>query len=295
MSNGGNIMNGAHIISDTGVVTIIFDGQAYTIQSDHKNYDGIKDALNEGDYTEAVNLIDISSKIDISLKSVQFVRGMIKIVGGVLYYGDHAVDNSMADRILKMQEEGFDVNPILAFLDNLMKNPSYRAVQETYGFLEASSLPLTEDGCFLAYKRVRDDYMDWYSNSIDNSVGQIVTMPRNMVDEDKNRACSSGLHFCSLGYLSSFHAYEGKIVILKIDPQDVVSIPIDYNNSKGRCCRYEVIAEYTGDDPAKAFAHSVYSSDGGEYEPDGYDDCECDEDYCDGCGYSHHDCECGSW
>ena len=32
-------------------------------------------------------------------------------------------------------------------------------------------------------------------------------------------------------------------MLLKINPADVVSIPIDYNNSKGRCCRYEVIKE----------------------------------------------------
>ena len=33
-------------------------------------------------------------------------------------------------------------------------------------------------------------------------------------------------------------------MIVKIDPADVVSIPVDYNNSKGRCCKYEVIAEH---------------------------------------------------
>ena len=32
-------------------------------------------------------------------------------------------------------------------------------------------------------------------------------------------------------------------MVLKINPRDVVSIPNDYNNQKGRCCRYEVIDE----------------------------------------------------
>jgi len=32
-------------------------------------------------------------------------------------------------------------------------------------------------------------------------------------------------------------------VIVKIDPADVVSIPSDYNNQKGRCCKYMVIRE----------------------------------------------------
>ena len=32
-------------------------------------------------------------------------------------------------------------------------------------------------------------------------------------------------------------------MILKINPADVVAIPKDYNNTKGRTCRYEVIGE----------------------------------------------------
>ena len=30
-------------------------------------------------------------------------------------------------------------------------------------------------------------------------------------------------------------------MILKINPRDVVSIPVDYNNTKGRACKYEVV------------------------------------------------------
>ena len=32
-------------------------------------------------------------------------------------------------------------------------------------------------------------------------------------------------------------------MILKINPRDVVSIPSDYNDAKGRACKYEVISE----------------------------------------------------
>jgi len=35
-------------------------------------------------------------------------------------------------------------------------------------------------------------------------------------------------------------------VIVKINPADVVAIPSDYKNTKGRCCRYEVVAEMVG-------------------------------------------------
>jgi hypothetical protein len=45
-------------------------------------------------------------------------------------------------------------------------------------------------------------------------------------------------------------------VILKINPRDVVSIPSDYNNSKGRACRYEIAGEL-GVDPDTAFTAAV--------------------------------------
>ena len=45
-------------------------------------------------------------------------------------------------------------------------------------------------------------------------------------------------------------------MILKINPADVVSIPTDYNASKGRACRYEVIGEL-GVHPDDAFKAPV--------------------------------------
>jgi hypothetical protein len=129
------------------------------------------------------------------------------------------------------------------FMHNLMKNPSKRSVDELYGFLEKNNLPLTPDGHFLAYKKVRRDFKDIHSGTMDNSPGTIVEMERNQVDDNKDQTCSTGLHFCGLSYLDHFGGSDSRVVIVKIDPADVVSIPSDYNGAKGRACRYEVIGE----------------------------------------------------
>jgi hypothetical protein len=126
-------------------------------------------------------------------------------------------------------------------MENLMQNPSYRSVNELYGFLEANNLSITPDGHFLAYKKVRENYTDVHSGKFDNSVGKVCEMERNLVDDNKDNTCSFGLHFCSEGYLKHFGG--DRIMIVKINPRDVVSIPTDYNNSKGRTCRYEVVGE----------------------------------------------------
>jgi hypothetical protein len=56
-------------------------------------------------------------------------------------------------------------------------------VTELYGFLEKGNLPITNDGHFLAYKKVRKDYKDCHSGTMDNSIGQVVEMERNQVDD----------------------------------------------------------------------------------------------------------------
>jgi hypothetical protein len=67
-------------------------------------------------------------------------------------------------------------------------------------------------------------------------------MERNKVNENKDQTCSYGLHFAAYEYAEGF-GRGGRMMIMKINPKDVVSIPSDYNNQKGRCCKYEVLAE----------------------------------------------------
>jgi hypothetical protein len=131
--------------------------------------------------------------------------------------------------------------------------------------LEKNSLPITPDGCFLAYKRVRENYMDCHTGTMDNSVGRVVEMERNMVDDNRNNTCSSGLHFCSHSYLSSFGGE--RTVIVKIDPADVVSIPSDYNDAKGRACRYTVIGEVGRNPEDKAEFNKPVQNNASSLEP----------------------------
>lgn len=177
-----------------------------------------------------------------------------------------------------MLREGFNVNPFVKFMENLMLNPSKRAVDELYGFLEACNLPITPDGHFLAYKRVRNDYRDIYTGTMDNSVGNVLEMQRNAVDEDKDRTCSAGLHFCSKTYLPHFGCGGGsRVVVVKINPRDVVAIPSDYNNAKGRTCRYEVVDELPLDE-SELLINDLPDGFSGEYSTEDFADSWYDDD-----------------
>lgn len=228
-------------INSTANVTVFFDGQPHVVASGTPQYDLVRAAIAAGDLQAVRDAIHIRQSV------VNLSHGNITLDGKTLMYDGRPLHGVLVDRILQVIKDAGDAGPLLAFLNNLMQNPSRRAVEELYTFLERCDLPITSDGYFLAYKRVRDDYRDCHSGTIDNSVGQYVSMPRNAVDEDQHRTCSVGLHFCSKGYLGSFGGE--RIMVLKINPADVVAIPVDYDFAKGRCWRYEVVGELdTNDD-----------------------------------------------
>lgn len=229
------------IKSDTHITLVFEDGESATVYNSEDNYDAVCEAVKNKDWELA---LELAKPIEIVKRSIEGID-KVAIEGGFVTYDGVPLHNTLTTRMLDMHNDGFDISPMALFLENLMQNPSFRAVNELYDFLESSNLPITEDGHFLAYKRVTGDFKDIHSGRFDNSPGTFVEMPRNMVNEDKNQTCSAGLHFCAREYLPEFGSYSetNAVVMLKINPADVVSIPSDYNNAKGRCCKYYVVRE----------------------------------------------------
>lgn len=240
-------MSYPYIIQGKNIILVV-DNQSYTIAPDHINYDKISEAIREQDWSVIPDLVDPKRSI------IKYTEGNVQIEGDRLLWQGKEIHNELSRRMIEILKDGFTITPWVNFMNNLMENPSMRAVNELYTFLERNRLPITPDGYFLAYKKVRADYTDCHSGTISNRVGEKPSMPRNEVDDDKDRTCSYGLHFCGLSYLDHFHG--DRTMILKINPRDVVSIPSDYNGAKGRCCTYEVIGEL-GISASEAFTQSV--------------------------------------
>lgn len=252
-----NIIKNKIIITNNKI--IIFDEKNNPIyfykDKNKENFEEIKENINNNNINYINNLIDNHNKKKKEIK--KFLENSLKLnknlfyKEGNIYYKNEIIDNSLTKKIIKMiEKKQKNLNNIVKFLDNLLQNPSKNAIKELYGFLEYGNLPITKDGYFLAYKKVTSDFKDIYTHTFDNSVGSTCKMKRNLVDNNKNITCSKGLHFCSKEYLKHFGVSNSNIVvILKINPKDVVSIPVDYNNTKGRCCKYKVINTYTIDLP----------------------------------------------
>jgi hypothetical protein len=243
-------------------LVVVTGGKQYTASDTHASYAAILEAIKTDNWEIIPSLMDVASHIN------KLGRDKITVVNGVVMFNGDEIHNTLTVRLLEMLSQGFNVDPMIKLLENLMANPLKTAIDEFYLFIEGNKLPITEDGCIIAYKRVNDSYLDLFSHTVVNTPAHLlpggtmepvttinkvttevvngvttVSMPRSMVDANRAIDCSVGLHFCSLSYLGEFHQGSGRILLLKINPRDIVSIPYDYNNTKGRCWKYEVIGE----------------------------------------------------
>lgn len=237
-------MNIKRIAYVTGNESIAFslDGVMQLIPKSHMNYNNLIAVLDSGNI-EGVRPLLVSIKQSIADSS----DGSIKLgEDNQLYFEGEVLHSSMLTRLISLRRDGLNIRPLLNFQRNILDNPSPRARAELYAFMEVNNLPVTADGYFIAYKMVRADYRDIYTGSMDNSPGCVPKMDRSKVDPDKDKTCSFGLHFAGLHYVRSGYGDSergDRLMAVKINPRDVVAIPSDYNNSKGRACEYLILRE----------------------------------------------------
>jgi hypothetical protein len=225
-----------YILTDRSL-TIVLNDEPKTITSENPVWNDAITAIREGRFDDLPDLLDKSKAI------ARFSHGKIEVRDGLVTYAGEEIHNIVVDRILNFIKNGLPYEPLVKFLDKLMQNPSRRAVNELYKFLEHKKMPLTPDGDFLAYKSVRADFKDWYSGEHDFSIGQVREMARNQVCDNADVGCSAGYHAGSEEYAKSFNG-GGNLVIVKINPADVVSVPTDCECQKLRASRLEVVALY---------------------------------------------------
>ena len=245
-----------------GSLTVVVDGKAMTMQKDHPAWTQAIDALNNEEYDRLENLFDVSKAVEDYVDN----ESGITVKEGSVFFQDEAIHNVVVDKILGFMRQGLPFKPLVRFLGKLMANPSRRAVNELYAFLEHKSMPITPDGNFVAYKGVTSDFKDFHTGKFDNSVGQTLSMIRNGVCDDANIGCSYGFHAGSYEYAKGYASNGGHLLRVEIDPTDVVSVPLDCNCQKLRTAKYKVIALHESIE--RPLDDGIY----GEYDDDNWDD-----------------------
>lgn len=260
----------SYIKTKDAITLTTSEGDLITVSKEHKYYNKISELLSKlpDNLEEKIKEVLLTTdKVNKKLKKYK-----IQVVNNVVYYKGYpcAKNNILINKIIAMVLDGDNISHLVKFLENLERNPAKHAVDELYGFLEKNSFTLTPQGTFLAYKKVRHDYKDIYSNTFDNSVGCTVQMGRNLVDDNRNHTCSQGLHVCAFEYLKHFsYDTDDRVVLVEVNPADVVSVPVDYGNAKMRVSMYTVVDDVT----ELAKDASIFDVDGCLYiHDDDYDE-----------------------
>lgn len=272
-----------------GTLTVVLDcgAEILTARNDHPKWTQIVEAFKAGNEAVLQSLLSLKTVVE------NYSVGELSInTTGVTYRGQpmHSVDSN---RVMAFLRDGLPFKPLANYMARKMANPSARAISELYNFLEHKNMPITPEGKIIAYKGVNLDFYSVRGNTatvvvqgevnsegqILNTVGSTVEVERSSVDDDFRQGCSFGLHAGSLQYATGWGR---RVVLVEIDPADVVSVPEDCGCQKLRCCKYKVIGEYTGPMP-EAFTDEFSGEDDGNYE---------NEETCDRCGNEEIHCVC---
>ena len=232
--------------------TVVIDTQSYQFDHAHPEYESLVECVKVGDAVAFLELLEVGTVIE------NWSDGNFQFTEGFLYYEDEQVASQPTNRIIQLIKNGWDHKPMLAYLDRLYQNVSNRAVMESYDWCSHKGLPITPDGCLVGYKGVavytgedktdkmgrplsEGDLVDKWSSSIRNNVADEVTMNRRKVSDNCSEGCAAGLHVGTYNYASDWAGSGGKVVLVKFDPADIVSVPTDCEFQKMRVSGYTVI------------------------------------------------------
>jgi len=225
-----------------GFITVVWDNTPFTIRSEEEFFPVALEAYKKEDWSTLYQAMNPANYINEQYKHLD-----IAVVNGQVTYKGSVIHNAVTVRILDFIREKLNISHLVAFLQNLMENPSMASVNELYQFLEHKNIPITDKGTFLAYKSIRQDWTDWHTGRVSNKIGESPRMARNLVDDNRRNHCSSGYHVGALEYATDFNNCSGRrIVICEVNPADVVSVPEDHNCQKVRVTGYTVVGEYDG-------------------------------------------------
>ena len=179
-------------------------------------------------------------------------NGKVVVVPGVEKLKQHIAHATKLDNTKGME----------AFLKRLGAAISKRDhnVQDVLRFMEQGDLPLTDDGCIIAYKVLRSTtkgsytkklpegvFVDCHTGKVEQRVGSFVTQSEDLIKKDKYQ-CGTGLHIARRAYLNGFHG--DIIVMVKIKPEDVIVVPHG-EPDKMRVKGYHILAKIPKDEHKK--------------------------------------------
>jgi hypothetical protein len=242
-------------------VVVFIPGREPLVATDaHPNFRRIVDAVdNDQVYLLTVEDFDVEAAIR---KALTPLSGRVSVAYGQVYFDGEKVNGSIEDLILRFLDQGSpEWKPLVAFMENIASNPIEHSREQLFDWLNARDFSILPTGEIVAYKGVEfTHFLDLkpdeqalrsihegtafvdgvkHKGRIPNTVGAVVTMPRDEVAHDPSVSCHTGLHVGTYDYASRWA--RGAMLQVAVNPADVVSVPTDASGEKVRVCRYRVL------------------------------------------------------
>lgn len=228
----------SHLITPANITIVFSDTNPVSIPVEDYRYELVWELL------QAKRFQDLWAAVDVGEKINAHTNGKFTVSNGVVIIDGEELPSTLSDKLLEFVAQKEDTTPLEKFWQNLKKNPSKDSKRDLFDFMRVNKMPITPNGHFIAYKRVRDDFLDCYTGTICNKPGKVIKMLREEVDQDRSHTCSKGLHVAAFSYANTFQK-TGVMLEVEVNPRDVVAVPPDYRQQKMRVCRYRVIQKAT--------------------------------------------------
>jgi hypothetical protein len=263
-----------NIVTDDGdpsSVTIFPEGgKSQVATREHPNFpmilQKIADATTE---QEVIDLFDVRRAVEGRFNKVS---DRVSIRGNNVYFDNMPQEGVLVDTILQFHYAGSDdFMALVNFMEKIELNPNPHSREHLFRWLKSGRFSITPDGDIIAYKGVNrktgatmvgkgdanDEYLSTRSGPaivdgnphksgfVPNKPGVIVEMARNEVRFDPHVTCSTGLHIADWSYASGMG---DSVLMVLVNPRDVVSVPVDAGDKKMRVCRYKVLKQVDAED-----------------------------------------------
>jgi len=223
-----------HLITPQQITIIFNQGNPISVAMEDNRYDELLTLIRREEFDKIAYLVDKPTKIN------EYSKGKFLVKDGVVHIDSEALPNELSDKLLELVDAEEETRPLELFWHNLKRNPSKDSKKDLFSFLRVNKIPITPNGCFIAYKKIKEDWKDCHTGTINNKPGTIVKMERDQVDPNRNNTCSTGLHVAAYDYAAN--KFSGNILVeVEVNPRDVVAVPPDYDQQKMRVCKYRVI------------------------------------------------------
>jgi hypothetical protein len=255
---------------DISFITLIVPGldSPLTATSAQDNWQAIIDYIEPGNNALAVEADSEDFDIDYLVGLFDLTQAVaakfenlserVTVAHGRVFFDGDEVETALTKQIARFLAEGVeDWKPLVAFFEKVQQNPNEHSRTQLYNWLEKHDFTITEDGDIVGYKGVNvrtnaegeEEFISVHSGvavvdgvkttgQIPNKPGSVITMPRASVQHDPTVGCHRGLHVGTYQYASTFGQ---RLLEVKVNPRDVVSVPTQSSWQKVRTCRYEVV------------------------------------------------------